>query len=340
MLEESDLELVVNRLLDKQAGSPNLYLKESTSTVWVASGLAKISAVYGASMMQRVAGAPSRFVSPLEYVQNQKIKCLPVLISLRGDHPDAVEVANSIVDRSVERSILVSCTSMGEAGKILLLRQPAAKYAKTGITDAPFPDRDNRFVNFKSILTLSAVANRLVFGALDEPDELKVNFKQLYSAWDRAEQAAGRIADQICSVEGWEQKQLIILTEGAYSELGIAWQSVLSEAGIVNPVCLDIKDYTHGDHLVASRTRNAMYLVIGHKGLSSVSRTFVERFSTLFPVFTLDLEGEEQCHFWENLFTVGGAVSCMTGALGYPNQRPPKDPTVWSWRGWGRMRAD
>lgn len=340
MLEESDLELVVNRLLEKQPGSASMYLRKSSSSVWVASGLAKISSVYGASLMQKIAGAPSRFISPLEYVQNQRIKCLPVLTTLRGEHSDAIEVAQSIVDREVERSIIMSCTPFGPAGNVMLNRPQTSKYVMTGVASTQLPDRDKRFVNFKSILTLAGISNRLVCDALDYPEEMKVDFRQLCSAWDRAEQASARIAEQICSVEGWQQKQLFILTEGAYSELGVAWQSVLSEAGITNPICLDIKDYTHGDHLVASRTKNAMYLVIGHKGLSSVTRTFIERFSIVFPVISLELEGEGRYHFWENIFAVGGSASEITRTLGYYNERPPKDPVVWSWRDWGRMRED
>lgn len=289
--------------------------------------------------MQRIAGAPCRFVSPLEYVHNRRITCLPVLISLRGEHSDAVEVAQSIVDREVERSIVISCTPSGPAGRVMLAR-PAGNCVASAVASSRLPDRDKRFVNFKSILALAGLSNRLVCDALDYPEEMKVDFMQLSSAWGRAGLASASVADQICSVEGWERKQLFILTEGAGSELAISWQSVFSEAGIANPICLDIKDYTHGDHLVASRTKNAMYLVIGHKGLSSVSKAFIERFSTMFPVIALELEGEERYHFWENLFTAGGAASEMTKALGYYNERPPKDPVVWSWRGWGRMRKD
>ncbi|AIB42911.1 hypothetical protein [Pseudomonas sp. WCS374] len=340
MLEESDLELVVSRLQGKQAGSVGMFLLESSSTVWVASGLAKIPAVYGASLMQKIVGAPSRFVSPLEYVQNQRIRCLPVLISLRGEHADAIEVAHAIADREVERSIIVTCTPSGPAGKVLLDRSPTDKDLATGVASAQLPDRDRRFVNFKSILALSGITNRLVSHALNCPEEMKVDLRDLRNAWGRAQQASAKIAEQICSVEDWQQKQLFVLTEGVYSELAIAWQSVLSEAGISNPICLDIKDYTHGDHLVASRTKNAMYLVIGHKELSSVSRAFIERFSTMFPVFSLELVGDERYHFWENIFTVGGSTSEMTRALGYYNERPPKDPVIWSWRGWGHMRED
>lgn len=83
-----------------------------------------------------------------------------------------------------------------------------------------------------------------------------------------------------------------------------------------------------------------MYLVISHKGLSSVSKTFVDRFSTMFPVFSLKLEGDERYHFWGNIFVVGGSASEMTRTLGYNNERPPKDPVVCSWRGWGRMRGN
>ncbi len=222
----------------------------------------------------------------------------------------------------------------------MLERPPAKHHAAAVVASAALPERDKRFVNFKSILTLSAITNRLVYGALEKAESLEVDYRKLYGAWSVAENAAVRISDQICSVPGWERKQLIILAEGAYSELGIAWQSVLSEAGIANPVCLDMKDYTHGDHLVASRTKNAIYLVIGHKGVSSVSRTFIGRFSTLFPVCSLELQTDPQYHFWENIFAVGGVTSELTGALGYYNKRPEKDPVIWSWRGWGSMSAD
>lgn len=344
MLDDSDLELVVNRLQEIQPSDSRIFLGEATSTVWIASGLAKISAVYGASLLQRIAGSPSRYVTPLEYVQNQRIYCLPVLISLRGEHADAIEVAKAVVNREVERSILLSCFPLGSAGKIMLQRPASKCQIASVVASAAAPERDERFVNFKSVLTLSAITNRLVYGALGIEKSLckyssKLNFdyKDIYFAWRFALKAAIRISDQICSIPEWEQKQLIILTEGACSELGVAWQSVLSEAGVTNPVCLDIKDYTHGDHLVASRTKNAIYLVVYNKDISSVSRIFIDRFSTIFPVISFELQTDRQYNFWENIFTVGGVTSELTGALGYYNKRPEKDPVIWSWRGWGSM---
>ena len=331
-MEDSDIEMLIQRIADPAVLPAALVLKDAPSTVWIAAGLAKISALYGVSMMQRIAGTPSRFVTALEYGQNTRIKCLPVLTSLRGNHPDAVEVAEAIAARGGEGSILLSGDQDGGAARHL---QEQGKGSVLAI-DA-LPDRDRRFVNLKSILMLSALTHRMVEQALGYPTECELKPIKLCDAWSRSQHAAINIANQINAVDDWQSKQLFILADGMTSELALTWQSILSEAGVISPVCLDIKDFTHGDHLAATRTGNGMYLVISHEGTREVANTFSDRFATLFPVMMLDLQASISYRFWENLFTASNTTSLLTGLLGYPNQRPPKHPVVWSWRGWGSI---
>lgn len=333
-MDDSDIELLIQRVTSQASMPAALLLKQAPSSVWIAAGLAKISALYGVAMLHRIAGVPSRFLTPLEYGQNDRIKCMPVLTSLRGNHQDAVEVAEAIAARGREGSILITADPHGSAAQHLIEHGKGALLASDSL-----PDRDKRFVNLKSILMLTALTHRLVEQALDNPAEAALDPEALGEAWYRSQHAAMNIAGKIKSVEGWKQKQLFILADGLTSELALTWQSILSEAGVLNPVCLDIKDFTHGDHLAATSSENAMYLVISHEGTRAVAHTFSERFSTLFPVMPLDLAASSQHRFWENLFTASNTTSLLTAILGRPNQRPPKHPVVWSWRGWGSIKA-
>lgn len=332
MLEDADFDLLTECLGDRAPLPAAVSLRNAPSTVWIASGLAKISALYGLSMLQRIAGVPCRFVTPLEYGQNNRIRCLPVLTSLRGNHRDAVEVAEAIAARGGEDSILVTGDPLGDTSKLLM--QSCSR--STMATDE-LPERDTRFVNLKSILMLSALTHRMVQQSLDHPDECDLSTSELKEAWIRSRQAASDIANQIQAVDGWQEKQLFILSDGMTSELALTWQSIISESGVLSPVCLDIKDYTHGDHLAATRTGNCMYLVISHEGTREVCETFTARFSTLYPVMSLALESCAKHRFWENLFAAANTTALMTRVVGYPNQRPPKHPVVWSWRGWGSI---
>ena len=201
MLEDSDLRLVIDRLEDSPDQIAASYLADASSSIWIASGLAKISALYGVSMMQKVAGVPARFISPLEYVLNLRVKCLPVLISLRGSHEDAVEVAESIVGRKSERAIILTGDPLGRAACVLSQGLEVGEKNQVALATGPLPDRDKRFVNFKSILMLSAVTNRLVYSALGNESECDLDCNEIGYAWERAKEGACRLAEQICSVE-------------------------------------------------------------------------------------------------------------------------------------------
>ena len=330
MLEAVDFDLVNNRLF-AEADLPGAeLLKSAPSSVWIASGLAKISALHGVHLLHKLTGAPARFMSAVEYAQNPRIQCLPILTSLRGKHPDALGVAAAIGSRSIDQGILLTADPLGAAAQLL-----SESLGQCPITSCALPDRDSRFVNCRSILVLSALTQRLVQQAFCTDSNQILKEAHIKLAWQRAEQHAMACGEKLRLIGAAADRHVIILSDGMLSDLSITWQSILSEAGITSPACFDIKDYTHGDHLAAARHGNVIYLVLGHASTRDICRIFCERFSTLFPVIHIDLASDPAHRFWENLFAACNIADIWTGLLGYPNQRPPKHPVVSHWRGWG-----
>lgn len=332
MIEQSDFELWSERLLSSEPLPASVLIKDATSSVWIASGLAKISAIYGTSLIQGLSGKPSRFITPIEYAQNNQIQCLPILVSLRGNHPDAIEIAKIIAARQKEASLLITGDRYGGASNIFRNNSFNAS-----ITCSDLPLRDQRFVNCKSVIMLSALVQNLVYSSFRSTNKKQISIDSLIETWYCAKISSEVIIEQMSNIKNLEQKQIIILSDGIISPYGITWQSILSESGVATPIYLDIKDYTHGDHLAATRTRNTLYIIISHPGIKEISQIFAGRFSSIFPVLKLELESGISLRFWENLFVAINVTSSLTALLGYSNQRPPKDPIVWSWRNWGKI---
>lgn len=326
-----DLEMIQERLMDPTKFAAARALETASASVWIASGLAKIPAAYGAALVEQHVGFPSKLTSAMEYCQKPLLRALPVLVSLRGRHEDAVSVARSIVDRCSPASVLITGEPQGAAAQTL-----RAGSLTSGIVSASLPVRDRRFVNCGSIFMLSALAYQLVRQAFDSDLIGVVDEHELAQAFSRAAEGAHVIAQGIAAVAGWQDKQLIILGQGLGSELTLPWQSIFAEAGIATATCLDLKDYTHGDHVATVRANNAIFLTIPHPGTEEMIRIFTERFATRFPVLEAPLASSGPTRFWENLFYCCNTADALTYRLGYGGQRPPKDPTVHGWRGWGR----
>ena len=331
-LDMTDLDLVTKSLFDDESIEGYIALASAPSSVWIASGLAKISASYGASMMQKIGGYPSRLMSSLDYCQTSRLRCLPLLVTLKGSNSDALAVAQAITNRNAPNALVLTGDREGQASRHLMNSN-----TKVALIAATLPDKDKRFVNCKSIFMLSALTHRVVSLALktDEGCLIKQNF--LTKAFYIVRQKAKNMVGQLTAVERWQERQIIILADGLVGELAITWQSILAESGIATSVCMDIKDYTHGDHLAATRTGTSIFLIIRHESIRSICDIFTKRFKLLYPVFTVDLEYDGTLRYWENLFFACNSVSLLTSALGYPGSRPPKNPVVWAWRGWGEV---
>jgi len=332
MLDQSDLDLVLSGVGDDPTPAEPRQREPALSSVWIGSGLAKIPALHGASVLQKSTGAASRFMTSLDYARNPLVTSLPVLVSLRGNHVDAVAVARSIVARQCPNGVLLTGDPNGGAGTIL--RHAPANYR---VVSAPLPTWDRRFVNCKSIFMLSVLSHRLAASCLPDPGSAWLRADRLEAAWAGAKECALRFGGWLQQTGADRPGPLIILGDGMPSALSLAWQAVLSEAGVVTPVCLDIKDYTHGDHAAAGRTGNASYIVLSHSGIADICQRFTRHFSSLYDVFVVNLASDPVHLFWENLFTVCNVTSIWTGLLGYPDQRPPKHPVMSHWRDWGEL---
>nr|WP_296338232.1 hypothetical protein [uncultured Acidovorax sp.] len=331
-LTEDDLAMIQGRLKDPTRFAAAGALSAASASVWIASGLAKISAAYGAAMVAKHVGLPCQLISAAEYCQMPLLQALPVLVSLKGQHEDAVDVAQSIVNRSSPESVLITGDPEGSAARAL-----RAPYATPHIVSASLPPRDHRFVNCGSIFMLSALTHRLIEQAFG-PDLIgAVDDQDLTQAFWRAREGAPAIARGITGVKGWQNKHLIVLGHGSGSELTLPWQSIFAESGIATVTRLDLKDYTHGDHAAAVRANNAIFILIPHSGSEEMVRIFAERFDMRFPVLVVPLVSQGPIRFWESLFYSCNTADALTHDLGYGGKRPPRDQIVHSWRGWGRL---
>ncbi len=329
-LTSDDLAMIQERLRDATEFPAAHTLGKVFASVWIASGLAKISAAYGAALVEQCVGLPSQLMSPMDYCHKPLLRTLPVLVSLKGRHEDAVGVAQSIVNRFSPASVLITGEPDGPAAQTL-----RAGHSSQCIVSASFPLRDRRFVNCGSIFMLSALAYQLVRQSFGSGMISGIDESDLAQAFSRAAEGAHAIARGIADVQDWQHKQLIILGQGLGSELTLPWQSIFAEAGIATATCLDLKDYTHGDHLAAVRANNAIFLVIQHPGTEEMVRIFTSRFATRFPVLVVPLASSGATRFWESLFYCCNTADDLTHLLGYGGQRPPKDLVVHGWRGWG-----
>ena len=328
----SDLDLILFYLSDEIHFPSSAALSSSFSTVWIASGLAKISAAYGSSLVERNIGTPSKYMTALEYCQKSNVSSLPILISLMGRHEDSIGVARSISARPIISSIFVTGDASGHASQAL-----KAGSHFTEIVTAQLPNRDQRFVNCNSIFMLTALVHRLVENAYKNKIGKLLNPKILREVFNKAATISKSWVDQIINLPDWHNRQLVILSDGLISELSITWQSILAESGVFTATLGDIKDYTHGDHLAAVRSANAIYIVLQHPEIEEVCNIFISRFSTRFPVVLIDIDTSGVERFWANLFCCCNVTDGLSRELGYRGKRPPKDCEVHSWRGWGKV---
>jgi hypothetical protein len=329
-LDASDLGLVLERLTPHQSQPGAEMLRNAPSCIWLGSGLAKISAFHGAALVGRLCGKPSRAMTPLEYCQTPKARCLPVLLTLRGRNADATGLASAIVSRRAPRAVVLTGDSCGQAASML-----QASNVETAVAETPLPAEDRRFVNCKAIFTLSALASRLARASLEH--KVPVCARRLTEAFTRASDKSETLARQIEAAEEWQKCQFFILSDGAPSDLSVTWASVFAESGIVNATCVDLKDFTHGDHLAVSLRGRGIFIVLRHTGIASLCDIFSRRFSSLFPVVEINLQTGGAETFWENLFYACNVTSRLSLSLGYQGGRPPKHPVVWGWRGWGEI---
>lgn len=63
----NDLEMIQERLRDSTEFPATYVLGAAFASVWIASGLAKISAAYGAALVEQYVGSPGQLMSAMDY---------------------------------------------------------------------------------------------------------------------------------------------------------------------------------------------------------------------------------------------------------------------------------
>ncbi|MEG7557693.1 hypothetical protein H2661_02425 [Vibrio cholerae] len=297
----------------------------SNYPLWIGSGFAKIAASYGAELCV-TNGIMSTFMSAVDYKSSPlKTSFFPILLSFAGKGQDAIDTAENIANASSEAGI-ITCNSESEAVKKLSTTRCSYLFGK-------FPKRDKRFVNIKSILTLTALAEEYARKQFDLPlPEL-----DLQSCAQKAQVIGMRVAEQFIENFSWRTKQLIVVGKGYNNPLEHVWKSILAEAGIITATWVDIKDFTHGDHRHVSLYQNHAFLLLEQPEIREYCDIFERRFGQVYPVERVSLAGMFREQFWLNLLTAIFFTHRITYEQGYNGNRPPKNEQVHSWRGWGRL---
>ncbi|EPL1604725.1 TPA: hypothetical protein QCI27_000878 [Enterobacter roggenkampii] len=296
--------------------------------VWLGSGYAKISASHGAELC-KLNGIYSTSLSPLEYkISSLKPSFYPILLSFSGKGEDAIDTAKNMSTNS-DYAGVITCKYNAEA-VMQLSSLPCSQLS------SDFPDRDDRFVNIRSILTLTALTEKYTH------QQFKIALSKLdfQACAQKAEMMGTFAAERFIEDFSWQTKQLIIVGKGYDNPLKHVWTSILSEAGIMTPTWVDIKDFTHGDYRHASLYHNHIFLLIDQPEINFYCDIFEERFSQILPVERIKLTGKYREQFWLNLFTSLYFTHRLTYEQGHDGKRPPKNELVHSWRGWGQLHTE
>lgn len=316
------------RAISELVESSQSYMVELPSTkypIWLASGLAKIAASY-CSELCVTNGILSCFMSALEYKTSPLRKSgFPILTSFAGKGEDAVDTAKNMVDATSSAGV-ITCGSNSDVVKQFSELNLSYMFGK-------FPERDERFVNVRSILMLAAIAEKYAH----QQFKLTLSDIDLYSCAQQAEVMGLQAAERFSENFSWRTKQLIIVGKGYNNPLGHTWRSILAEAGIMTPIWVDIKDFTHGDHRHVSLHKEHAFLLLEQPEIKNYCDIFEPRFNQLYAVERISLVGEFRNQFWLSLFAALFFTHRLTYEQGYDGNRPPQNVLVHSWRDWGKL---
>lgn len=295
--------------------------------LWLAAGLSKIAASYADALCQQH-DVISEYSSYLSLIGMHNLsRKVPVIISVAGKHEDAINTAKIVSTKCVKGG-LVSCSS--DSMLVDVMKRSDIELYTTYI---PFPERDERFVNIRSIIAMCRGVESYIRKHLN----LEISFRDIT---DSTREQAQLATTFISGVTSFSRKSLIILTNGDHGMLQESWRSLLCESGVHSPLFFDIKDYTHGDHRHASLQQNCFFIVLATPDIQSFVDIFYGRFSQIFEVHVIKLPQIISARFWSNLYIALHVTHAMSCYIGYHGTRPAKNALIHSWRGWGDITDD
>lgn len=288
---------------------------------WIGSGLAKISASYANDLCIKYK-ILSHFNSALHYRNYQDIG-IPILVSLGGKGDDAIHVAKYMAQHNQNVGLITA----NHQSSILKIFEQNIISAFLGT----YPEKDKRFVNLQGIIALSTFCEKFIhyFCINNTLTPIILNLTNINLI-------TSNICEALVSNRFW-QNSIIVLGTGYNSAIEHTWKSIMHESCITHIIWQDIKDYTHGDHLLISQFKNYSFILIENEQTKAYTDIFLERFSTICQVNKITIPLDTRQAFWENLCYVSCLANHLSYYIGYQGKRPPKDPIIYNWRGWGNL---
>ncbi|EKN6387892.1 hypothetical protein DVQ88_08440 [Yersinia enterocolitica] len=321
---ELDHDFEILRDINKNDIAIRHSLPTETRMLWLGAGLSKIAASYADELCQHN-DIISSYSSYLSLISMPNInKRVPVIISIAGKHEDAVN-AGKLVSSKCSDAGVISCDNASELSKVL-------EKSNMNVHEAfvPFPARDKRFINIRTIIALSHGVECYVRRFLN----IDVKYPEIS---EQIRMQAATIPAFLAKIPSFAKKNLIILANGDHGMLQETWRSLLCESGVHSPMFFDIKDFTHGDHRHASLQQNCFFIILSTPDIKKFVDIFASRFREFFEIDVIDLPQPISERFWSNLYIALHMAHAMSCYLGFKGGRPAKNDVIHSWRGWGNI---
>jgi hypothetical protein len=252
---------------------------------------------------------------------------MAVMISLKGRHPDSQAIAQFLQSMPGQQAIALT----GDAGGPAFTNWPAAtRFLMT----MALPDRDARFINLKGLIALSALVGRF---ADQRESNVAPDWREMLAL---ACHRGADIGRQISALPDWRDRTTFLVSSSSLGALAQTWASLLGEAGLLNPVLVDLLDFTHGNHIAACLRKGTLFIILAESGVDAACNTFEQRFSQIAPCFRVPIPCAIHAAYWSNLFVAAAAVEQMSIAAGYGGLRPPRIDPFHSWRNWHGADAE
>jgi hypothetical protein len=291
-------------------------------TLWLGCGLARLPALYGREIMMRRPDHLAR-AETLLGIRRMPPRAdeMAIMISLRGRHPDSRAIAEYLQAIPDQQAIALTGDADGPA---------FAGWSATTrfLATTALPDRDTRFINIKGLIALSALVGRLADPGESHGGQDWQNLLPL------ACRRGAEIGRRISALGDWRDRTTFVVSGASDGVLARTWASLLGEAGLLNPVLVDLLDFTHGDHLAACLRGCSLFIILSEPETHVACEIFAQRFGQIAPIFSVSTPHGIHAAYWNNLFTAAAAVEQLSIAAGYGGLRPPKICPVHSWRNW------
>ena len=275
----------------------------------------------------------NRVYTPLEYCFNTPLS-IPILLTYRGKNHDIESVAQLIIRKGIKDCVILSGT----------INYPIASLLeKNGVTVhkivLPVHSEERRFVSFRA--TMSMISMSYNFALSFNNNNKKIELPDARKLWDISqytENQARTNASKLIELDNFRNKKWIVVGKGFLDPFSVMMQSVFAESGLASIQIADYKDYTHGKYLSAFQEKNIIYFLLDYAVLSNIVQIMHERFSPIFTVFKIPVNGDEFINYFESALTIFYFAAALLEAQNDSFKAPPKPKEMRYWTSWGKIK--